>query len=79
MNKKSEISKAAVTKRVKSIRCKTPQTCSDEENIGIVLADLCGEESIWYSGLFVAYGFAPLCRNTQWMRSRQKESTSRAL
>ena len=46
MNKKSGTSKAAANKMVKSIRRKTRQTYSAEENIRIVLADLRGEESI---------------------------------
>lgn len=43
---KSETSKAAATKLVKSIRRKTRQTYSSEEKIRIVLAGLRGEETI---------------------------------
>ena len=46
MNKKPGTSKDAADKLVKSIRRKTRQTYSAEENIRIVLAGLRGEESI---------------------------------
>ena len=46
MNKKSGTSKDAADKLVKGIRHKTRKQYSAEENIRIVLAGLCGEESI---------------------------------
>lgn len=46
MNKKSGTSKASATKLVKTIRRKTRQTYSSEENIRIVLADLRGEKTL---------------------------------
>ena len=46
MNKKSVGSKEAAEKLVKNIRRRTSRKYSAEEKISIVLAGLCGEESI---------------------------------
>lgn len=51
MNKKTETSKDAADRLVKRIKRKTPKQCSAEEKIRMLLAGLCGDESI-----------APLCR-----------------